>query len=108
MRVWLCGPWLSLGREYVVCSGMSSLLRSILRLQQAHLPQYRGMIPIDALTGEFVTAKLHDDDNIHGDFFVRWGDIWQKPGHWLTVGEREVQFIHELPLANHSVDRRHL
>src|SRR5262245_10942897 len=47
-------------------------IESILRLPQAYLPQHPGMIPIDALTGEFVAAKLHDNNNIHGDFLV-WG-----------------------------------
>jgi hypothetical protein len=47
------------------------------------------MIPIDLLTGEFVTTKLHHDDKIHSDFFMCWGDIWQKPGYGLAVGKRE-------------------
>ena len=46
------------------------MLSSILHLQQTHLPQHCGMIPIDPLTGEFVTTKLHHDDKIHSDFFV--------------------------------------
>ena len=52
------------------------------------------MIPIDALTGALITTKLYNDDNIHGDFFVRGRDMRQKPGHWRTLGERDVQFIH--------------
>ena len=84
------------------------MLSSILRLQQTYLPQHCGMIPIDPLTSEFVTTKLHHNDKIHGDFFVRWEDIWQKPGHGLAVGEREAQFIHELPLTDYPVHGCHL
>jgi len=32
------------------------MMHSVLRRQQAHLPEHRGMISIDALTGEFITT----------------------------------------------------
>src|SRR6266851_3631507 len=93
--------------RHAYASCICVVMSSVLRRQQAHLPQHCSMIPIDPFTGEFSAAKLYDDDNINGDFLVGWGDIWQKPGHGLTVGKRDVQFIHELPLADHPVDRRH-
>jgi hypothetical protein len=52
------------------------------------------MIPIDALTGACITTKLYNDDHIHGDCFVRGRGMRHKPGHGLTLGARDVQFIH--------------
>ena len=67
---------------------------ALLLLQETHLSQHRGMIPINTLTGEFLATKLHDDDDIHGDLFVcRW-DVWQQPRHWFTMSERDMEFIH--------------
>jgi hypothetical protein len=46
---------------------------SSLLLPRAHLPQHARVIPIDPLTGEFLTTKLHDHHDIKGDLLMgRW------------------------------------
>ena len=95
-------------------------MRSILRLQQAHVPQHYGMIPIDALTGKFIAAKRHNDDNIHGDFFVRWGDMsgtrrvptrlrchrsWPPAVHTHEAMEASQNRANGLPISGSSFNR---
>ena len=41
------------------------------------------VVPIDALTSEFVAAKLGDDHDVEDDFSRGRGYVRQKPGHRL-------------------------
>jgi hypothetical protein len=71
--------------------------------QKTRLPQHGGVIPIDALTGEFVAPKLHDHDKVDSDLFMGRGYFWQEPIHRLIMGERDVELIHELLVPDHTV-----
>ena len=59
-------------RKSEIKLGVSS---TVLFFQQAYLSQNRCVIPIDALTGEFVASKLHHDHDIYLNLFIRRSDV---------------------------------
>jgi hypothetical protein len=75
--------------------------------EEPDLPQHGGVVPVNALTGQFPPLELHDDHDIDINLFVRRQGVRQKPRHGLTVGERDVEFIHQLAFPDDLVDARH-
>jgi hypothetical protein len=65
----------------------------VLRIQQPDLPQCGCVIPIDSLTRQFISTKLHDHDKVQLYSPISRRHIRQKPVHLLTMRETEVQLI---------------
>jgi hypothetical protein len=70
-----------------------NLLFSVLNQPISDLAQYRCVIPINALTGEFVSTKLDDYYEINGHALVCRSRVWQKSIHHPVVSKGYAQFI---------------
>jgi hypothetical protein len=72
---------------------LRNFLSSVLISQSSNLAQHRCLIPINALTGEFVATKLGDDHEINGHPLVCRGHVWQKSTHHPVVSKGYAQLI---------------
>jgi hypothetical protein len=76
--------------------------------EEPDLPQHGGVVPVDPLTGELISAELHDHHEINLDLLVRRRGVREEPRHGFAVRECDVEFIHQLARPNDPVDGHHL
>src|SRR6266542_1461398 len=80
----------------------------VLLLQEPHLPQHGGVVPVDPFTRDLVTTELYDHHDVHGELLAGGRKVRQQPRHRPAVSEGDTELVHELAHPDDAVDGGHL